>query len=159
MTIDEIRNQVASVTWYHTIDLGHGIVTPGTDNEDREVEVLELSPVNVDTFDLVLFLGVLYHMRHPLLALEHVASVCREQLILWTQIDLAHHQAPAMAFYPDRELNDDPTNWWGPNPAAVHGMLTTVGFSRVETVYTWLAPPATPGGEQARGNAIFHAFK
>ena len=35
---------------------------------------------------------------------------------------------PAAAFYPDRESNDDPTNWWGPNHAAVAGMLRSVGF-------------------------------
>ena len=37
-----------------------------------------------------------------------------------------------MIFYPDAELNDDATNWWGPNPAAVEAMLATVGFTRFE---------------------------
>jgi hypothetical protein len=41
---------------------------------------------------------------------------------------------PAAAFYPGRELNGDPTNWWGPNAAAVHGMLRAVGFARVEAI-------------------------
>jgi tRNA (mo5U34)-methyltransferase len=128
--------------------------------EDREVEVMDLSPETVGgVFDLVLFLGVLYHMPHPLLVLERVASVCARQLILWTQIDLAHLSAPAMAFYPGRELNGDPTNWWGPNPPAVVGMLQTVGFTRVENVYTWMAPPESPDQPTARGNAIFHAWR
>ncbi len=39
-------------------------------------------------FDLVLILGVLYHMRHPLLALERVASVTKDQLVLETHVDL-----------------------------------------------------------------------
>ncbi len=230
MTPDEIRAAVESVSWYHSIDLGHGIVTPGVDRtpdrlgvlglpadlrgrsvldigawdgafsfeaerrgasrvvavdsfcwsgegwgtkagfecarkvlqsnvEDVEMEVLDLSPDTVGMFDVVLCLGVLYHMKHPLLTIEKVASVCQDQLILWTQIDLAHMEAPAMAFYPGTELNDDPTNWCGPNPACVIGMLKTAGFSRAECVYQWLAPAKAPGDVQAQGNAIFHAWR
>ncbi len=230
MTRHELQAAVDAVTWYHTIDLGHGIITPGVDPtparlavlglpsdlngrsvldigawdgafafeaerrgarrvmavdsfcwsgagwgtkagfecakrvlqsrvEDREVEVMDLSPDSVGVFDLVLCLGVLYHMKHPLMALERVASVCDDQLILWTHIDLAHIEAPAMAFYPDAELNNDPTNWCGPNPACVLGMLRTVGFSRAECVYTWLAPPREPGQPQSQGNAIFHGWR
>ncbi len=78
--------------------------------KDYELEVLDLSPNNVGRFDLVLFLGVLYHIKHPLLALERVASVSRSHLILWTQVDLADLDRPAMAYCPEKELNDDPTN-------------------------------------------------
>ena len=225
MSADEIREAIGGVTWYHQIDLGNGIVTPGSDStlerialiglpddlsgrtvldigawdgafsfeaerrgaarvvavdsfcwhgegwgtkdgfecarqvlgsrvEDREVEVLDLSPDTVGVFDLVLFLGVLYHLKHPLLALERVSSVCREQLILWTQVDMLDTERPAAAFYPGTELNDDPTNWWGPNPAAVIGMLTTAGFSRAEMTYLWRSEQVP-----AQGNAIFHAWQ
>jgi tRNA (mo5U34)-methyltransferase len=41
---------------------------------------------------------------------------------------------PALAFYPGRELNGDPTNWWAPNVPALHGMLRDVGFTDVRTV-------------------------
>ena len=51
-----------------------------------------------------------------------------------TVIDMVGISRPAAAFYPDRELNDDPTNWWGPNAPAVHGLLRTVGFDGVRTV-------------------------
>ena len=83
---------------------------------------------------------MLYHIKHPLLALERVASVSRSRLILWTQVDLADLDRPAMAYYPGKELNDDPTNWWGPNPLAIEGMLKTVGFSRVEMIYSRFPP-------------------
>jgi len=43
--------------------------------EDVEMDVLDLSPENIGTFDIVLFLGVLYHMRRPLLALERPGEV------------------------------------------------------------------------------------
>jgi tRNA (mo5U34)-methyltransferase len=98
--------------------------------ESVEVEVLEISPETVGQFDVVLFLGVLYHMRHPLLALERVASVTRELLVMETLVDLTFLRSPAAAFYPWPLLRDD-TNWWGPNRAAVTAMLHSVGFERV----------------------------
>ncbi len=95
--------------------------------------MLDLSPQRVGTFDIVLFLGVLYHLPNPLLALERIASVTTNFLVLETVVDMVGFGRPAAAFYPGRELNGDPTNWWGPNAAAVHGMLRAVGFARVET--------------------------
>jgi tRNA (mo5U34)-methyltransferase len=106
----------------------------GSRVEDVEVDVLDLDPGEIGEFDVVLFLGVLYHMRHPLLALERVASVTRELLILETHVDMTLTRRPAAAFYPSHELGLDPTNWWGPNPEAVVGMLRAVGFSEVEVV-------------------------
>ena len=49
----------------------------GSRVEDIDIDVMDLSPERVGTFDVVLFLGVLYHLRHPFLALERVASVTR----------------------------------------------------------------------------------
>jgi tRNA (mo5U34)-methyltransferase len=103
--------------------------------EDREIDVMDLSPEKVGTFDLVLCLGVLYHMRNPLLALERIFSVTKGQLILDTHVDCLMTNRPMIAFYPGKELNNDPTNWCGPNRAAVEAMLKTVGFSRVEMVH------------------------
>jgi tRNA (mo5U34)-methyltransferase len=108
----------------------------GSAVEDIDVDVMDLAPERVGgTYDLVLFLGVLYHLRHPLLALERVASVTSGQLILETSVDLLGLRRPAMAFYEGKELEGDPTNWWGPNAAAVAAMLRSVGFSRVEVVH------------------------
>ena len=95
---------------------------------------MDLSPERVGQFDVVFFLGVLYHLRHPLLALERIASVTRKLLILETVVDMVGIGRPAMAFYPGRELNNDPTNWWAPNLPALHGMLRDVGFADVRTV-------------------------
>jgi tRNA (mo5U34)-methyltransferase len=101
--------------------------------EDREIEVLDLSPALIGTFDVVLFLGVLYHMRHPLRALEAVYSVTNDLAIIETSVDLLDCEWPAMRFYPTDELAGDPTNWWGPNPAAVVEMLRSVGFNDIQT--------------------------
>ena len=100
--------------------------------EDLTIDVLELSPERVGRFDVVFFLGVLYHMRHPLLALERVASVCDKLLLLTTSVDMVSLERPAAAFYPRDSLGGDPSNWWGPNPACVEAMLHEVGFQRVE---------------------------
>src|SRR4029077_17426301 len=81
--------------------------------EDMNVDVMDLSPERVGVYDVVLFLGVLYHMRHPMLALEKVAAVTGEQLIVETHVDLLDVVRPAMAFYPGTELSGDATNWCG----------------------------------------------
>jgi tRNA (mo5U34)-methyltransferase len=147
--------------------------------EDIDIDVMDLAPQRIGTFDVVLFLGVLYHLRHPLLALERLASVTAGQLILETHVDLTWIRRPAMAFYPDKELGWDPTNWWGPNIAAVAGMLQAAGFSRVQLVspnsYLYRAlrtarraarylehvvqQHARPPAHLDQGRAVFHAFK
>ena len=108
--------------------------TLGSRVEDVDLDVMDLSPERVGTFDVVLLLGVLYHLPHPLLALERVASVSRDLLILETVVDMVGIRRPVMAYYPDRELNRDPTNWWGPNVPAVHALLRSVGFTGSRTV-------------------------
>ncbi len=118
--------------------------------EELEIDVIELSPERIGTFDLVFFLGVLYHMRHPLLSLERAASVTAPggMVILETHLALMDVKSPALAFYPGRELNNDPTNWYGPNPAAVEGMLRSAGFRE-----------AVLHGMAGRDRGVFHAWK
>lgn len=206
MQVAELKAKVSQFRWHHSIDLGHGVVTPGQDNslrklarlklpeslagktvldigawdgffsfeaerrgakrvlatdsyswdgshdwgnkggfdlaksvlgskvEEKVIDVLDLSPEKVGTFDVVLFLGVLYHMKHPLLALERVASVTSAMLVVETVVDMLYCRRPAMRYYPEDELGRDATNWCGPNPAAVLAMLKTVGFKRTEIV-------------------------
>ena len=137
----------------------------GSSIEDQNIDVLELSPERVGKFDTVLFFGVLYHMRHPMLALERIASVTRDRLILETHIDLLHMRRPAMAFYPGDELNNDPSNWIGPNPAAVAGMLRAVGFRRIEPILPSPLPVVFAkdvlkrvGGRSSLPRMSFHAW-
>ncbi|GKS58117.1 hypothetical protein YTPLAS18_16440 [Nitrospira sp.] len=54
--------------------------------------------------------------------------------IIESHIDMLDYDRPAMAFYPNDELNGDRSNWWGPNVAAVEAMLKDVGFDRVSLV-------------------------
>jgi len=121
----------------------------GSRVEDQDIDPMEIREAATGTFDCVLFLGVLYHMRHPLYVLDRVASVTRKMLIMETHLDMLDVNRPAAAFYPGSELGNDPTNWWGPNIPAVIGMLRTAGFQRIEHS----SHPVCPD----RG--FFHAFK
>jgi tRNA (mo5U34)-methyltransferase len=237
-----LRAEVESISWWHTIDLGNGVVTPGRDEtparlpllhlpeslagstvldigawdgfysfaceqrgaqrvvaadefawqhlgtgrrgfdlarrtlgssvEPLEVDVLDLSPETAGgQYDLVLFLGVLYHVRDPLLALEHVASVTGSTLVLETHVDLLDRKPAAAAFYPGDELYGDATNWWGPNVPALLGMLRAVGFSRCEVVHLTprvqrlrnaVGSRVRPGRKRhtyRHGRAVVHAYR
>jgi tRNA (mo5U34)-methyltransferase len=124
----------------------------GSRVEARVIDVFDLSPETVGRFDLVLFLGVLYHMRHPLLALERVAGVAADMLILETHVDMLHCRRPAMAFYPGTEPANDPTTWCGPNPPMVEAMLRTVGFRTVKQIGRVCRRRRSP-------RAVFHAWR
>ena len=101
-------------------------------------------------FDVVLFLGVFYHLVDPIQALQNVAALTKEVAVVESHLDLATVERPAMVFYPGAELNNDPTNWWGPNRACMQALLRLVGFTRIE-----YQPHPIVGS--ARG--IFHAYK
>ena len=98
------------------------------------------------SFDYVLFMGVLYHLRHPLYALEKVARVVRERLVFQTMIrgssrifeprqDYPMEERgafeepgfPAMYFVEHRYAGDQ-TNWWIPNESGAAAMLRSVGL-------------------------------
>src|SRR5579859_1001218 len=106
----------------------------GSRVEEMEIDVFDISPETVGMFDVVLFLGVLYHLRDPFGGLAHAASVARELLIVETHVDLLDLDRPAIAFYPGAELAGDATNWCGPNVPAVVGMLDNLGFSDTDVV-------------------------
>jgi tRNA (mo5U34)-methyltransferase len=160
--------RVVAADWFAWKEAAHGSKNSfelardalGSKVEDVEIRVEDLSPERIGTFDLVLFVGVLYHLRDPLRALDAVASVTHGHLLLETHVDLVLRRKPAAAFYPEGELKGDHTNWWGPNHAAVAGMLRATGFTDVVKVF-----PRTPMYQLGRalrrrgqqGRAVFHA--
>lgn len=93
----------------------------------------DADPNVLGTFDIVLFLGVLYHATDPLGYLAKVRSLCCGMAIIETHVDAIDYPRPACVFYPGATLNGDPSNYFGPNPQAVEAMCLEVGFSRVET--------------------------
>lgn len=241
MDTDTLRAEVAKLGWWHRIDFGNGIVTPGSDDsprklariglpadltgksvldigawdgffsfeaerrgaarvlavdaswtgpdggptkrgfdlvhralrsrvESRHLSVYELDPSDVGTFDIVLFLGVLYHVRDPLGSLERVRSVTRGMAIIETETDMLWKRRPSLGFYPGAELNADPTNWFAPNSAALLAMVKVAGFadarihSRSSLVHRagrawrhWRKHGTPPLHTLQRGRAVVHA--
>jgi tRNA (mo5U34)-methyltransferase len=101
----------------------------GSRVEDVDVALEDISAESVGEFDLVLFLGVFYHLPDPLPIFRRAASVCRRLMIVETHADLLDLRRPAMAFYPG-EVDGDPSNWWGPNGAMIRALFAREGFSR-----------------------------
>lgn len=106
--------------------------------EFHEMSVYEISQARLGSFDIVLFLGVLYHLRHPLLALERVAEVTRDTAVIESHsIDhLLDTPRPIMEFYEMNELGGQYDNWWGPNCAALLRLARAAGFARAEEIRT-----------------------
>ena len=118
----------------------------GADIEFRNLSVYRVGELN-ERFDLVLFMGVLYHLRHPLLALELLHEhVVRDLLVaqsllrgskesldvppdfhFWENEVFEDGNFPRMYFVEKRFAND-PTNWWIPNRACFEAMLRSAGF-------------------------------
>jgi tRNA (mo5U34)-methyltransferase len=118
--------------------------------EAMDIDIPDLSAATVGTHDIVLFLGVFYHLRHPFETLERVAATAKECLILETHLmRLPFTNKPHMRFYPNSELHNDHTNWWSPNRACVEAMLRDVGFKRITMKH--------PDYRMRRG--IFHAWR
>jgi tRNA (mo5U34)-methyltransferase len=99
-------------------------------------DFMEADPDQLGTFDIVLFLGVLYHTQNPLEALKRVAALTRDMAVIETEaIALPGNEHRALCeFFEGAELNNDPSNWWAPNEKAVAGMCRAAGFSRVKVV-------------------------
>lgn len=92
-------------------------------------------------FDVVLYLGVLYHMKEPLECLERVRAVTRDVAVIETAAvrppgDLGHS---LLVFHAGNELNRDFGNWYQPNLEALQALVLAAGFARVEVVQ---GPPA-----------------
>ena len=103
-------------------------------------------------FDIVLFFGVLYHLKYPLKALEIIHSKTIDLLVLESHYIKTKTKDPVMRFYPKDELSTDPTNWWGPNIQCIKDMLKVVGFKRIALFKTYL-------DKKDRGRIIIKAYK
>lgn len=108
----------------------------GSGVDDLDIDPADLTPDAIrGARDVVLFLGVLYHLRDPIAVLERLRPVTRELLVLETEVGMLLTRKPAAEFFPGRELNEDGSNWWAPNPRAITGMLRAVGFSHVSVAW------------------------
>ncbi len=128
----------------------------------RVLDFYELPAAGLGKFDVVLFLGVLYHLRHPLLALEIVCGLTTDVAIVESFVIDAEtwreHQSaiPTLEFYETFELGNQYDNWSGLTVACLLAMCRAAGFARVELMFAggtyagaacfrkWEPPPAQP---------------
>lgn len=114
------------------------------------------------TFDVVLFLGVLYHLQDPFAALRRLAQVTHGLAIVETVCVVVpgfeHH--PLWELFEGAELDHDPNNWWAANAAGLAAMARAAGFSAVE-LKGHPAPDdrPNPGYDLHYGRAILHAHR
>ena len=118
----------------------------GLDVEYRPLGADDLGSID-ETFDVVFATGLLYHLRHPLLALERISDLCRDAVVVETEVvppgrrqRIRMRLGPPermrirtvgsgfMKFVEGDELNGDPSNWWVPDTECVLGMLRAAGF-------------------------------
>ena len=117
------------------------------DIEFRKLSVYDVAALG-ERFDLVLFMGVLYHLRHPLLALDLISEHVVGDLMVFqsmqrgsrhtlqlqddypfTDTDLFDNPAYPKLHFIEKSYSRDPTNWWVPNGACAEGMLRSAGFA------------------------------
>jgi tRNA (mo5U34)-methyltransferase len=116
----------------------------------RQMQVYDLANLE-EEFDIVWFMGVFYHLRYPLLALDIISRKCTDLLVFQTlsmpgandtklntddryindRDDLLKDEWPKMAFI-EKKFAGDPTNWWLPNAAAIEAMIRSIGFKVIK---------------------------
>ena len=138
--------------------------------EFRQMSVYDVASIG-ERFDLVLFMGVLYHLRHPLLALDLIREHVAGDLLVFQSMQRGTDDivaVPENSDFGDRALFDepgypklhfvehryagDPTNWWVPNRACTEAMLRASGFAiraRIEDETYLCAASAAPTGAAA----------
>jgi tRNA (mo5U34)-methyltransferase len=142
----------------------------------RQLSVYDLDPDEIGRFDIVLFMGVLYHLKHPLLALEKVCSVAKDLVAVESFVLKDRHRPglgveahPLMEFYEGTEFGGEFDNWVAPTVPCLLGFCRTAGFARVELNHvhdfgaavschrTWSpAARATPPGASLKLVGAFH---
>jgi methyltransferase (TIGR04290 family) len=144
----------------------------------RQMSVYDLARLE-GRFDLVLFMGVLYHLRYPLLALDLVAEKVGRLLLLQTltmpqdepsvrpvdDVDIDERARlteggwPRAAFVEHRLAGDD-TNWWVPNRACVEAMVRSAGLQVVQNpAHEFFLCERRGGGVEGELNAVRKAFE
>lgn len=118
----------------------------GAEIEFRNMSVYDIGTLG-ETFDVVIFMGVLYHLRHPLLALDLLYDTVVKDVLVFQSMqrgsddveplksdyqfwetDLFENPAFPQLYFIEKRYAQDPTNWWIPNRACMEAMLRSAGF-------------------------------
>lgn len=109
-----------------------------------EMNVYDISEELMGRFDVVFFFGTIYHLKHPLLALEKISDICDGSLHIETaSLDEYspyrggigggfNRNEHVMEFYPDKEYGSNKSNWWAPTLECLGAMMRSVGFVDID---------------------------
>jgi tRNA (mo5U34)-methyltransferase len=128
-------------------------------NSRAEVIVDDFMSMDLErlgTFDVVLFLGVIYHLEEPLRALKRLRQVTRGLAVIESEAVLLS-DGPLWQFVDATHFNNDPTIWWVPTADGLRAMCLAAGYSKAEIV---AGPPKPPLLRRARGmhyRTVVHA--
>jgi tRNA (mo5U34)-methyltransferase len=115
-------------------DLAHRLRGSSVEAVQGDFTTMDLAALG--TFNVVLFLGVLYHLEDPLGALFQLRQLDPGVLVIETHAVVVPglEERPMWELYPGSELNSDPTNWWGPNARGVVDACRAAGFGSVSVM-------------------------
>jgi tRNA (mo5U34)-methyltransferase len=130
----------------------------GSTVEFRQASIYELPQALAgEQFDVVFFWGVLYHLRHPMLALDNLHAVTRPGGEATIETAVCDHEIPELAgeqytrFYRADELASDPSNWFAPTTRLLQDWCESSGFETQEIV-SW--PTEAPARAMLRGTPV-----
>ncbi len=132
--IDSLGGNVVGVDYRSKKSHGFWVMEKlaGKEFDYEHVNLFDIDSKRLGTFDIAVFLGVLYHMPDMIRALHKVRSLCSSTLLLETQADNDFRQDVAAArYYKAMSLAGDITNFWSPNRLCVVDMLYDAGFDVV----------------------------
>jgi tRNA (mo5U34)-methyltransferase len=118
---------------------------------ERKIDVFSLDPSLLGKFDVVLFLGVLYHLVDPFGGLMKAASMCTDHIVILTHTRNNELKKPVAEYVAN--LNGDATTFWYHNLACIEAMLRDCGFHRFEAL------EAPPGPENGEPRHVIHAWR
>lgn len=139
----------------------------GLDIKFRRLDVYDVDLLGA-RFDYVLFMGVFYHLRYPLYALDKVAKLPRKRLIFQSMVrgvpgsirvpedapiterEMFEHPRFPSLFFIEHRYAGDPTNWWIPNESGMEAMLRSSGLRIVAHPFTemWICEPGRASPEE-----------
>jgi tRNA (mo5U34)-methyltransferase len=122
----------------------------GQDIDYRRLSAYDVAEL-AEQFDLVLYMGVFYHLRHPLLALDLIYEHAARDLMLFQSMQRGSKYLPELAqdydffdespfesrsaplmYFIEHAYSHDSSNWWIPNRAGVEAMLRSSGFEIID---------------------------
>ena len=126
-------------------------------------DFMTIDPLEIGQFDIVFFLGVLYHLEEPLRGLKRLSMFARELAVIETAAVYmkGYEDNSLLEFYETNELGGDIGNWFAPNLAGLKKLCGAAGFKRVKVMSAY--PPdgheTLKPNEMLRYRLTVHAYK